>query len=76
MLFQPLVESPAGLSNVCPAACPTGNLVDHSCFLFWGGAVFELHQGLSECPVGAEADSDIQGSEYPSYGLGQMADIW
>ena len=38
--------------------------------------IFELHQGLSECPVGAEADSDVQGGKYPAYGLGQMVDMW
>ena len=61
MFFQPLVECPACLSNVCSAACPTGNLINYSCFLLWRGAVFQLHQGLSECPVRVEADSDIQG---------------
>ena len=75
MFFQSLVECPAGLSDVYPATCPTESPIDHSCFLLRRGAVFELHQGLSESPVGVEADSDVQGGEYPVYGLGQMADI-
>ena len=50
--------------------------IDYSCFLLRKGAVFELHQGLSDCPVGAEADYDIQGGEYTAHGLGQMMDIW
>ena len=76
MFFQPLVECPAFLSNVCSAACPTGNIIDYSCFLLRRGAVFELHQGLSEFPVGAEAASNVQRGEYSAYGLGQIADIW
>ena len=75
MFFQPLVKCPASLSNVSSTACPTGNPIDHSCFLLWRGVVFKPHQSLFQCPVGAEADSDVQGHEYPAYGLGQMADV-
>ena len=54
MFFQLSVECSASLSNVRSATCPTENPIDYSSFL-WRGVVFELHQGLSECPVGAEA---------------------
>ena len=33
-----------------------------------------MHHGLSDCPVGVEADSDIQEGEYPAYGLSQMSE--
>ena len=68
MFFQPLVECSASLSNVRPATCPTGNLIDYSCFLRWS-LVFELHQGLSECLVQAEADS----AKWRTYGSVMVA---
>ena len=61
MFFQPLVECPAFLSNVCSAACPTGNLIEYSCFLLRRGAIFELHQGFPEFPVGAEEPRTSRG---------------
>ena len=39
-----------------------GNFIDHVSFLFFGGTVFYLHQGLPQCPHG------FVGSFYPKWG--------
>ena len=46
MLLHPLLQCLTVLSNVCSTACPTGDLVDYSCFSQMGCGL------VSQCPLG------------------------
>lgn len=45
--FQPLVQCPASLTNVCSAVYSTGNLFDNSCYEGCGLVVASVTAGLS-----------------------------
>ena len=64
----------SGLPVQCTLCRRSHNPIDYSCFLLRRTVVIKLHQALSECLVGAEADLDVQEGEYSAYGLGEMTD--